>query len=232
MEPCQWYTETIVGWKGTRGELFITLLRQFSEFISPLKGDMASIQDEMKAFLNIMYEFGLFAKKRNEKISINGTDTLEIISNGDTFKIVGTEDEMIPLITAITASVLERRAERRMSGEEEAPLEIFLSLNGRGEGNSTDNACIENIIGVQFLGEPPAQGDFEPLVIYPVEGFSEYDQTQKTGYKTKGKVWQFDLSDGSGQQVSVPLTLDDENVVFIEGRHLDKIRNITAGYVR
>ncbi|HDS02288.1 MAG TPA: hypothetical protein ENN72_01100 [Firmicutes bacterium] len=200
--------------------------------------DTEETKKVMVEFFRVLMEHGHLCRADwidLKKIFKKGQEKLDIILNGDTFKISGDEGELLELSASIYEHVTEQRIQNYLTGEkQEAEIAFKVKLPAGDESPEDDEeevVEIENVVGLQFIYWLPNHIDVDPVVIYPVHGFRKYSGEQDTVHEVKllslydlSSVWIFIIETEEGSE-EIALDLNDPDIVFIEGKHIARFSN-------
>ncbi len=231
----------IASWEGDKARIFPDIYADFTDMI--LAADDLSLEEIQRLFsdfLGMLFDFEIFKDGGSPAIVINNeTSRLDILYNGDTFKIAGQETDLLDVFSMLTETVLEKRGLRRMKSAAETALEITLRIRDGEESTQEESfiSDIENIIGIQFVYWIPIDFEIDPVVIYPVSDFKKFepedsglvDEIKTVSGGRPGNMWIFTITDEEDNTAHLALSLDDPDIIFVESQHLKKIHNAISG---
>ncbi len=202
--------------------------------------DEGELKKILTLFFRSLMDYGYIGRKDwvdLKKIMKKGHERLDIILNGDTFKISGDEGELLDLSGTIYEHVMEQRIHNYLTGEKgEAEIAFKVKIpqmEDPQEAEEEDEPVeIENIVGLQFIYWLPQNLDVDPVVIYPVHSFRKYKSGQKDSvpevkefsHGDEAHMWVFTIETEDHTE-EIALDLNDPDIVFIEGKHIARFRN-------
>ena len=201
-------------------------------------------EEELKKILTLFFrslmDYGYIGRKDwvdLKKIMKKGRERLDIILNGDTFKISGDEGELLELSGTIYEHVMEQRIHNYLTGEKgEAEIAFKVKIPQVEDPQDPDEEDepveIENIVGLQFIYWLPQHLDVDPVVIYPVVSFRKYKgngkdpvhEVKEFAHGAEAHMWVFTIETEDNTE-EIALDLNDPDIVFIEGKHIARLPN-------